>query len=188
MKVFSAKVGSMASLVQQKRAICESFFRESHIFHQFAKVFSLESFPLCSVSTVYSDCVWHMVRSVVRCCMSIYMYMYVYMPMYHTLIPPGRGRGEGGFHRSPSYEEYSGGERGGPSGGYYYRGGTGEAPWGGVAPEGRGTGYPPTGNDVRQCNNMKQVRNEKDSCYLSKSLSWRKSRRFCHTCTLFSYC
>ena len=106
-------------------------------------------------------------------------------------IPTGRGRGEGGFHRSPSYEEFSGGERGGPSGGYYYRPGTGEAPWGGVAPEGRGTGYPPTGNDVRQCNNMKQVRNEMDFCYLSQSSSWGKSGRFCRTyictCTLSSY-
>ena len=33
-------------LVQQKRAICESFLHENRIFHQFAKVFSLRSFPL----------------------------------------------------------------------------------------------------------------------------------------------
>ena len=33
-------------LAQHKRAICESFIHENHIFHQFAKVFSLESFPL----------------------------------------------------------------------------------------------------------------------------------------------
>ena len=31
-----------------KRAICESFLRENLIFHQFTKVFSLESFPLYS--------------------------------------------------------------------------------------------------------------------------------------------
>ena len=30
----------------QKRAICESFLHENHIFHQSAKVFSLKSFPL----------------------------------------------------------------------------------------------------------------------------------------------
>ena len=79
----------------------------------------------------------------------------------YTRIPPGRGRGEGGFHRSPSYEEFSGGDRGGPSGGYYYRGGGGEAPWGGVSPEARGTGFPPTGMDVRKCKDMKRVRIEK---------------------------
>ena len=52
------------------------------------------------------------------------MSIYVHMPMQHT-----QGRGEGGFHRSSCYEEYSGGERGGPSGGYYYRGGAREALW-----------------------------------------------------------
>ena len=78
----------------------------------------------------------------------------------YTRISPGRGRGEGGFHRSPSYEEFSGGDRGGPSGGYYYRGGGGEAPWGGVAPEARGTGFPPTGIAVRKCKDMKRVRIE----------------------------
>ena len=89
--------------------------------------------------------------------------------MQHTHVPPGRGRGEVGFHRSPSYEEFSGGDRGGPSGGYYYRGGGGgEAPWGGLPPEGRGTGFPPTGNDVRQCKDMKRVRNEKVVCYQFK--------------------
>ena len=32
-----------------KGAIRESFLRENHIFHQFAKVFSLESFPLYGI-------------------------------------------------------------------------------------------------------------------------------------------
>ena len=41
-KVFSAKCGVWRPLVQQKRAIRESFPHEN--FHQFAKVFSLESF------------------------------------------------------------------------------------------------------------------------------------------------
>ena len=41
----------LCSLAQQKRAIRESFIRESFLrenlfFHEFAKVFSLESFPL----------------------------------------------------------------------------------------------------------------------------------------------
>ena len=34
-------------LARQKRAIRENFLRENCIFHQFVKVFSLESFPLC---------------------------------------------------------------------------------------------------------------------------------------------
>jgi len=40
-KVFSVKFGAWHPLALQKRAI-----RENHYFHQFAKVFSLESFPL----------------------------------------------------------------------------------------------------------------------------------------------
>ena len=36
----------MHPLVWQKEAICESFLRENRIFHQFVKVFSLESFFL----------------------------------------------------------------------------------------------------------------------------------------------
>ena len=40
-KVFYVKFGGVASLAQHRRAISEN-----HIFHQFAKVFSLESFPL----------------------------------------------------------------------------------------------------------------------------------------------
>ena len=50
-KVFSVKFGGVVSLVQQKRAIRKSFLCESHIFHQFAKVFSLESY--CGVSFPY---------------------------------------------------------------------------------------------------------------------------------------
>ena len=49
-KVFSAKYGGVASLVRHKRAIHESFLRENRIFHQLAKVFFLESFPLYSSS------------------------------------------------------------------------------------------------------------------------------------------
>ena len=48
-KVFFAKFGGVAPLVLQKRAIHESFLRENRIFHQFAKVFSLESFPLYGI-------------------------------------------------------------------------------------------------------------------------------------------
>ena len=36
----------MASFGVAKRAICESILHKNHIFHQFANVFSLESFPL----------------------------------------------------------------------------------------------------------------------------------------------
>ena len=43
---FSAKFwGAWRPLEQQKRAIRESFLRKNRIFHQFAKVLSLESFP-----------------------------------------------------------------------------------------------------------------------------------------------
>ena len=43
-KVFSIKFEGVASFGM---AISESFFCENHIFHQFAEVFSLKSFPLC---------------------------------------------------------------------------------------------------------------------------------------------
>ena len=43
---FPTKFRAWRPLAWQKQAICESFLRENHIFHQFAKVFSLESFPL----------------------------------------------------------------------------------------------------------------------------------------------
>ena len=39
-------LGAWHPLAQHKRAIRESFLRENCIFHQFAKVFSPESFPL----------------------------------------------------------------------------------------------------------------------------------------------
>ena len=46
-KVFSAKFGGVVSFsAAQARAIRESFLRENRIFHQSAKLFSLESFPL----------------------------------------------------------------------------------------------------------------------------------------------
>ena len=45
-KVFSAKFRAWRPLVRQKRVIHESFLCENHIFHQFAKIFSLENFPL----------------------------------------------------------------------------------------------------------------------------------------------
>ena len=45
-KVFSVKFEAWRLLARQKRAIRESFLREKRIFHQFAKVFSHESFPL----------------------------------------------------------------------------------------------------------------------------------------------
>ena len=50
-KVFSAKFEGMSSLAQHKRAIRESFLHETRIFHQFAKVFSLESFPAIRYNT-----------------------------------------------------------------------------------------------------------------------------------------
>ena len=45
---FFANFGGVASLARQKRAIRESFLSENRIFHQFAQVLSLESFP-CTV-------------------------------------------------------------------------------------------------------------------------------------------
>ena len=50
-KVFSMKFGAWCSLVRPKRAMRESFLRKNRIFHQFAKVFSFESFPLYSKLT-----------------------------------------------------------------------------------------------------------------------------------------
>ena len=60
LKVFSAKFGSVISLMQHKRAICESFLRENRIFHQFAQVFSLESFLLYGILVGWGLwlCVW----------------------------------------------------------------------------------------------------------------------------------
>ena len=37
-------LGAWGPLARHKRAICESFLHKNHIFYQFAKVFSLESF------------------------------------------------------------------------------------------------------------------------------------------------
>ena len=54
-KVFSVKFGGVASLCAEKRAIRESFLRENRIFHQFAKVFSLESFLLYSIGSDNQD-------------------------------------------------------------------------------------------------------------------------------------
>ena len=50
-KVFSAKFGGMASVGVPKLigAIRESFLHENCIYHQFVKVFSLESFPLYGI-------------------------------------------------------------------------------------------------------------------------------------------
>ena len=48
-KVFSAKFGGVALFARQKQAIHESFLRKNRIFHIFAKVFSLESFPLYGI-------------------------------------------------------------------------------------------------------------------------------------------
>ena len=53
-KVFSAKFGGMASLAWHKRAIHESFPRKNRTFHQFMKVFSLESFPLYGKLNLHS--------------------------------------------------------------------------------------------------------------------------------------
>ena len=49
-KVFSVKFGAWHSLARHKRAIRESFLHENRIFHQSAKVFSLESFPLYGIN------------------------------------------------------------------------------------------------------------------------------------------
>ena len=55
-KVFSAKFGGMASLARHKRVIRGTFLRGNRIFHQFAKVFSLESFPLYGMQSCASYC------------------------------------------------------------------------------------------------------------------------------------
>ena len=55
-----SRKGSVASFGAAKRAIRESFLRKNRFFHQFAKVFSLESFPLYG-SSLFSD-VLHTLR------------------------------------------------------------------------------------------------------------------------------
>ena len=42
--------GAWHPLVWQKRAIRESFHRENRLFHQFVKVFLLESLPLYGIT------------------------------------------------------------------------------------------------------------------------------------------
>ena len=51
-KVFSAKFGVWRPLARQEQAIRESFLRENRIAHQFAKVFSLKSFPLYGIHAI----------------------------------------------------------------------------------------------------------------------------------------
>ena len=46
-KVFSVNFKGMVFGWPLKQAICENFLCENRIFHQFVKVFSLESFSLC---------------------------------------------------------------------------------------------------------------------------------------------
>ena len=58
-------------LAWHKQAIRESFLRENHIFHQFVKVFSLESFPL------YSNC-W-------RCIWNKLLLVWGWMKCYSSL-------------------------------------------------------------------------------------------------------
>ena len=53
-----AKFGAWRPLAWQKWAIRESFLQENHIFHQFAKVFSLESSPLYGVYINYMRYKW----------------------------------------------------------------------------------------------------------------------------------
>ena len=62
-KVFCMKFGGMASLARHKRAIRESFLRKNRIFHQFTKVFSLESFSLYGI---YEKTMW--LDIVLLCC------------------------------------------------------------------------------------------------------------------------
>ena len=54
-KVFLRNLRAWRSFGAAKQAICESFLCKNRIFHQFVKVFSLESFPLYSKSTGVVD-------------------------------------------------------------------------------------------------------------------------------------
>ena len=45
-------LGAWHPLTPYKRVICKSFLRENRIFHQFAKVFFLKSFPLYDIPVV----------------------------------------------------------------------------------------------------------------------------------------
>ena len=48
-------LGAWCPLARHERAIHKSFLRENRIFHQFAKVFFLKSFPLYGTTMVYPD-------------------------------------------------------------------------------------------------------------------------------------
>jgi len=53
-KSFLHKIwGVVFFLARYKQAIHESLLSENHIFHQFAKVFSLNSFPLENVFSLF---------------------------------------------------------------------------------------------------------------------------------------
>ena len=58
-KTFLCKIWGCGIFWRHKQAICESFLRKNRIFHQFAKVFSLESFTLHQASWEELH-VWHM--------------------------------------------------------------------------------------------------------------------------------
>ena len=80
MRSFLRKIWGCGTLVLQKQAICESFLHENHIFHQFAKVFSLESFPLYSTSITMCQAI----PEISRVCCHLYCYecaAWVTMPM-----------------------------------------------------------------------------------------------------------
>ena len=81
-EVFSAKFGSVAFLMQQKRAI-----RENCIFHQFAKVFSLKSFLLygmfLALLTVVFGCLT-MGRSANKACSSTRPSDYSFIPQHSS--------------------------------------------------------------------------------------------------------
>ena len=56
-KVISTKFGAWHPLARHRQAIHESFLCENHIFHQFANVFFLESFPLYGIISIFlEDC------------------------------------------------------------------------------------------------------------------------------------
>ena len=58
-KVFPVKFGGLVSLGAAQMGIPQKFLCKNCIFHQFVKVFSLESFPLYSIVTIVHlvDCI-----------------------------------------------------------------------------------------------------------------------------------
>ena len=89
-KVFSAKFGARRPLARQKQAIRESFLSENRLFHQFVKIFSLESLPLYGITSLYYVIHrWLSLLIVLFVC--LFVCVFVYQQIYHKM-QEGQGK------------------------------------------------------------------------------------------------